>query len=171
MRPRPHLHETAPKRTARLWLLGLARSRHRVRRTLPARAEHPRKSAFNFLGQIGRGVFGGDVFSLGRREARAKVGRSLAALPYGLVDRTAVSAFHFAEPPDEVHAGAHRAVVQIGSPVVGSLTARADKYLTIVANAAAPGALPPVRVDLPCTAPIAGHAACSDSAEQPEMPR
>ena len=88
-----------------------------------------------------------------------------------LTDSAAVPALHLAQPPHQMHAGADPAAVQLAGPVGRELTLGADEDLTVAAYAPAPGTLAPVRVYLPGSAPIAGHAACSDSASNQEAQR
>jgi hypothetical protein len=56
-----------------------------------------------------------------------------------------------------VHAQAHRAPVKFPRPVGRRLAGWADEHLAVGPDPSFPGALPPVRVDLPCTTAIAGH--------------
>jgi hypothetical protein len=81
-----------------------------------------------------------------------------------LADCAAVAALDFAKTPDEVHASAHMAAVEVAGPVDRRLTVWTDQNLTVFAYATAPGALAAVRVHLSGSAPIAGHPACPDSA-------
>ena len=160
--------EAAPELT----VTGSTRSRHRVRRPLATRPKHSRQGTLDLLGQIGGRAIGGRAIGrrvpgLRSREPGREVCEPFARLPSWLADTAAVTALNLTEPPNQVDASAHRAVVQVSRPVEGCLAAGADEDLTVTANATAPGALAPVRVDLPYTAPIAGHPACSDSAGQP----
>jgi hypothetical protein len=82
----------------------------------------------------------------------------------GLPNVTAVAALDLAEPAHQVRAGAHRAPVELSGPVHGRLAGWADQHLAVGPNPSFPGSLSPVRVDLPCATPIAGHEVCSDSA-------
>jgi hypothetical protein len=75
----------------------------------------------------------------------------------GLADVTAVAALSLSQPAHQVHAGTYRAPVKLGRPVNGRLARGADEHLAVGPDPSFPGALPPVRVDLPCTTAIAGH--------------
>ena len=108
-----------------------------------------------------------------RDRAAARTARSTAGRRAGdrghacrssarLADVTAVAALDLAEPAHQVHARADRARVQLRGPVDRRLAGRADQHLAVGPDTALPGALTPVRVDLPCTTPIAGHEVCSD---------
>src|SRR5580704_12860017 len=147
-----------------------ASSRHRVWRTLPARAQHLCQRSLDLVGQIGHGAFGRGASGHGlfghHCTGHHRAVPSVSRLP----DSTTVAALDLTEAPDQVHAAAHLAPVELVGPVNSCLAVRADEHLPVAAYAPAPGTLAPVRVYLPCTAPIAGHPACPDSAAQPEAP-
>src|ERR1700728_3760700 len=100
--------------------------------------------------------------STARRRRRAGDGGHACRSSARLADVTAVAALDLAEPAHQVHARADRAPVQLRGPVDRRLAGRADQHLAVGPDTALPGALAPVRVDLPCTTPIAGHEVCSD---------
>lgn len=81
-----------------------------------------------------------------------------------LPDVSAIAAFDLSEPAHQVDAGAYRAPVKLAGPVHRRLAGWADQHLAVGPNPSFPGTLSPVRVDLPCATPIAGHEVCSDSA-------
>jgi hypothetical protein len=86
-----------------------------------------------------------------------------------VADVSAVAALRLAEPADQVHAQAHRAAVKLRQPVGRRLARRADEHLAVRPDPSFPGALPPVRVDLPCTTAIAGHCRLFRSCRFPQI--
>src|SRR6476646_359494 len=109
-------------------------------------AEQAVEGAADFLGQPGVGVPRG-------RAGRA-VRRRRDQCCLGLADQAAVQAFDLAEPPDQVHAGAPGAGLELGGPLARLLARRADQDKLVTQHAPAPGALPPLRVRLPHAAPV-----------------
>jgi hypothetical protein len=71
-------------------------SRHRVRRPLPARTEDFRQCPLDLVGQV--------------RDSGFMSGRSVNGFGW-VPDCAAVPALDFAEPPDQMHTGAHLAPV------------------------------------------------------------
>jgi hypothetical protein len=133
----------------------LSRDRQLADPGRPARPpEDPGERRLYLLGQPGRLAETG--LAAERADRRRLPGDRPARLA-GLPDVTAVAALDLAEPPDQVRAQAHRAPVEFTHPVDGRLARRADEHLAVGPDPSFPGALPPVRVDLPCTTAIAGH--------------
>src|SRR5262245_16149974 len=102
---------------------------------------------FYLLGKAGLGhpVYG----------ARAELGRGYGGR--GLPDVAAVAAFDLTKPPDQAYARADLTSVQVTNPVPASLTPRTDQHLAVGSDPAQPWAAPPVRIDLPGSAPVTGH--------------
>jgi hypothetical protein len=130
------------------------------------RAEHARQRLLDLLRKAQPSAITGTGITDTGNDARRRLPGALAAIRVvasrtgrkdGLADATAVTALGLTKPPDEMHAATHRAPIEVGGPVEGPLAARADQHLTITAYAAAPRALPAVRVYLPGSTPIAGH--------------
>src|SRR5689334_30538 len=109
-------------------------------------AEQAVEGAADFLGQPGVGVPCG-------RAGRAVTRRRDQCCP-GLTDQAAVQAFDLAEPPDQVHAAAPGAGLELGGPLARLLARRVDQDKLVAQHAPAPGALPPLRVRLPHAAPV-----------------
>src|SRR5690348_7678503 len=113
-----------------------------------APAEQAVQGAADLLGQRGVGMVPGSAGSRGPGRDQRGVGRD------GLADQAAVEALDLAEPADQVHAGAPGAGLELSGPVPRFLAGRADQDKLVAQHAAAPGALPPLRVRLPHAAAV-----------------
>jgi hypothetical protein len=142
-----------------------------------AAAEDPLKREGHLLGKPGRpatlGLLGEHPATRNTTTTTATrntATRQHAPGPGRRHNRPAVAALHLTQPPDQVHAAALGALVEVTCPITGHLTSRADKHLAVVSDSAPPRAVPTDGVGLPRTAAIAGHRAWSSPGNPGEPP-
>lgn len=72
-------------------------------------------------------------------------------------DPSAFPALHLTEAGNQPHTAARAAMIKLGRPIMGNLAVRADQHLPVMTYTPLPWAWPPVRINLPRTAAVAGH--------------